>query len=716
MKPGPGVARWLLILPPLILPLAGCKDPGETGPLLVLSPQSLDYGTVPVDGAVAQTLALRNGGDAALDLLSLTLSEGDLDTWSVDWAGASTLEAGQQAEVTVVFSPLVEGPATGGLSVRSSLSTVEVALSGTGGPSETDADGDGFSVAAGDCDDGRAEVYPGADEACDGLDTDCDGELPPEEADQDGDGWRLCAGDCDDGDRFRYPGAEEVCDDLDNDCDGTVQDRLDQDGDGVDLCGGDCDDGDADRYPGNAEVCDYLDNDCNLAVDDLDVDGDGFSACDSGGDCDDADADAFPVLVDAMAPEGGDGSAEAPFARVEDALPALDEVCRTVILRSGTYAVELAWTDGELTLAGGAADPGEVVLTTPKGSAARVLEVSDGAQVTLRDLWVVGAAATADGGALRANGASLSLQGVTLQGNGSGGDGGAVAVSSGTLSLSDCTFTENVAGDDGGAVAAVSSTVSDQGSIYLANQGARGGAVVWQATSGSLADGTLQGNVASADGGAIWLVGGGGLTLERLELWENAATGAGGAIAVSDLADEGSVLRNLWVQGNSAGTQGGGIAVTGSRSSLVLANSDLLDNAAGGAGGGLYLGATDASGTWVWSNLLAWNSGSSGLYGLPGAGASVGWNTAYASTSGLDFDLEATEDAGANGTADPRFADFDPAAAPEGQDLALQPGSPAMDSGPRPGPGEGPAAVGDWDDLDGSRNDRGLTGGQGATP
>lgn len=716
MKLRPGPACWLLLLLPLALPAAGCKDPGETGPLLVLSPERLDFGEVPVDSAVAQTLSLRNAGDAALDLLSVSLAEGELDTWSVEWPGASTLAGGQQAEVTVVFSPQGEGAGSGALRVRSSVSTVEVALAGTGGPSETDADGDGFSAADGDCDDDRAEVYPGAEEACDGLDTDCDGALPAEEADQDGDGVRLCGGDCDDGDRHRYPGAEEVCDDLDNDCDGKVQDRLDQDGDGVDLCGGDCDDGDGERFPGNAEVCDYLDNDCNDAVDDLDADGDGFSACDSGGDCDDADADAFPVLVDAAAPEGGDGSAAAPFARVEDALPALDLVCRTVILRPGTYPVELSWADGALTLAGGAEDPAEVVLTTPEGSAARVLEVSGGAQATLRDLWVVGAASSADGGALRADGASLALSGVTLQGNGSGGDGGAVAVSSGTLSLSGCTFLENVAGDDGGAVAAVSSTVSDEGSVYLDNQGARGGAVVWQATSGRLVDGTMQGNVASADGGAIWLVGGGGLTLERLSLWENAAVGAGGALAVSDLSDEDSVLRNLWVQGNSAGAEGGGVAVTGSRSALVLANSDLLDNDAGGEGGGLYLGAADATGTWAWGNLVAWNGGSSGLYALPGGGASVGWSTAYANRSGQDLDLDAGEDAGGNETADPRWGDFDPDRGPEAQDLALQAGSPAIDSGPRPGPGQGPAAVESWDDLDGSRNDRGLTGGQGATP
>ena len=38
-----------------------------------------------------------------------------------------------------------------------------------------DADGDGYSAADGDCDDADVAVYPGAAEACNGIDDDCDG-------------------------------------------------------------------------------------------------------------------------------------------------------------------------------------------------------------------------------------------------------------------------------------------------------------------------------------------------------------------------------------------------------------------------------------------------------------------------------------------------------------------------------------------------------------
>ena len=43
-------------------------------------------------------------------------------------------------------------------------------------PEYVDNDGDGFSVEDGDCDDSDASTYPGADESCDDIDHNCDGD------------------------------------------------------------------------------------------------------------------------------------------------------------------------------------------------------------------------------------------------------------------------------------------------------------------------------------------------------------------------------------------------------------------------------------------------------------------------------------------------------------------------------------------------------------
>jgi len=137
-------------------------------------------------------------------------------------------------------------------------------------PPDEDADGDGFAAAA-DCNDGDADVFPGAPERCNGVDDDCDEEVDEEAidalelfADQDGDGYgdaarveRACApfdgavddaSDCDDTDVTVYPSAAELCDGLDNDCDAvvdaevvprdhpTIQDAIDALPDGSTVC------------------------------------------------------------------------------------------------------------------------------------------------------------------------------------------------------------------------------------------------------------------------------------------------------------------------------------------------------------------------------------------------------------------------------------------------------------------------------------------------
>ncbi len=90
-------------------------------------------------------------------------------------------------------------------------------------PEPSDRDGDG-TVDGEDCGPDDPTVHPGAEEVCDGHDTDCDGVFEPDDVDVDGDSVAVCAGDCDDADAIVHPGARETADRRDDDCNGIVDD------------------------------------------------------------------------------------------------------------------------------------------------------------------------------------------------------------------------------------------------------------------------------------------------------------------------------------------------------------------------------------------------------------------------------------------------------------------------------------------------------------
>ena len=230
------------------------------------------------------------------DALPFTIEPGENFYFGVGFYGAPSGTYVGQAEVAYDLKPqhLGGGRPSGAADAGTGVQTYALALEALVGIADVDEDGDGFSEADGDCDDQDATSYPDAPELCDGLDNDCDGDVPADEVDLDEDGYAGCAGDCDDGNAAVHPDAEEICDGLDNDCDGVVGDEVDLDEDGYTPCTGDCDDQDATVYEGAVELCDGVDNDCDGVVpgDELDNDADGFIICE--GDCDDSNPDTYP--------------------------------------------------------------------------------------------------------------------------------------------------------------------------------------------------------------------------------------------------------------------------------------------------------------------------------------------------------------------------------------------------------------------------------------
>ena len=277
-------------------------------------------------------------------------------------------------------------------------------------------------------------------------------------------------------------------------------------------------------------------------------------------------------------------------------------------------------------------DGGEVITVTGLGSVG-VFSALAGADLTLRQLNVLGGFATSGAGLL-ANGAGLTLESSRFIGNVASAYGGAVFAQGGTLVVTDCQFIDNrvpAAYGQGGALYIQGGTAEVLSSTLLANDADYAGAL--GASAGSvltLTQVTLQENTAYV-GGALQMVGAQLLVQDSL-IQDNQAWANGGGLYNQNSRTR---LENTTFTGNQANVNGGGLYNTGS---LTVISDTFSFNTSEQDGGGLYNTGSLTITNSTFSHNLSQNNGG-GLFSEGGSilltRAAFSFNQALVNGGGL---------------------------------------------------------------------------------
>jgi len=529
----------------------------------------------------------------------------------------------------------------------------------------------GYVADSSDCDDATGAVNPGATEACNTVDDDCDGtvdepdatDAPTWYADTDADGFgdartseRACtqpsgyvsdATDCDDARALSNPTATEYCNGFDDNCDGTTDEATavdartwyrDSDGDAYGdpssssvACSSptghvadntDCLDTSAVSYPGAAEVCDGLDNDCDGTSDNDPVDGTTYYAdVDADGYGDPASTVSACSLPSGYADNTYDcNDAEATEPRVAD-----------VTLGSTAGSGSLADPFDSIQTAIDAAT--ECVLVYP-GTYSEAIDLSgktidvwgiEGARTTVIDANRPTCSASSPTGcetAVRVDsgaGAAPTIRGFTI----TGGSGHTVSATSTT------TCADSSASHSGTSTCAVTTYDVCGGGVYVNGDDPIFEDVIIRDNTlpvfARVSTGRFTQNWMYSYGGGV-CVRGGNVSFTRA-LFEGNFADQGGAA----YADGGSVV--TFSQGlisENDAVDGGGVNLTGA--SAAFTNTIVACNTATTDGGGVY---TESSGTATFVNTVLFRNTSSVTGSSRGLDAYVGASTRMDVTSSI---------------------------------------------------------------------------------
>jgi predicted outer membrane repeat protein len=297
---------------------------------------------------------------------------------------------------------------------------------------------------------------------------------------------------------------------------------------------------------------------------------------------------------------------------------ALDSVSYkgTIELCSGTYTEALVSKGGAVTIEGRS---GHTVYLSG-GSAARILDLQVGAEVTLKNLILTLGNAT-EGGAVKANQSTLSAQYVSFSSNsatggGTSSNGGAIWLKESKAYLLGCTFDSNTAAANGGAISSSNSTLLILNTSLTRNSATSSGGAISAGPIGNLwvINSGLENNTANS-GGAIGSSLLRSLYISQSTLRGNRAVATSGAVALSSIST--CVFQNSSLVSNTSASWG---ALSIGDSACTFQSGSITGNTSGSGNGAVYVwsfsGDASLTATTVdWSSAGANSTHDVSIYG-----------------------------------------------------------------------------------------------------